>query len=130
MSSPKLTRLRPRPKTLHVSQGRSVLETDVDGLIPPDSAYGFFVHETRLLSRYQYVIDDIAPQPVAVSKVRDHSFLGYYAVLPPDRERTQRDAGSGEMEEVSQQTIELRVSRYIGGGLHEDLDVTNFTQQE
>ncbi len=125
-----MLRLRSRSKTLHVSQGRSVLETDNDGLIPPDSAYGFFVHETRLLSRYQYLIDDVAPQPVAVSNVREHSFLGYYVALPPDRARGERDTGSGEMEEVSQQTIEPRVSRYVGGGLHEDLDLTNFTQQE
>gem|GEM_PF-3886742 len=77
------------------------METHQDGLIPPDSAYGFFVNETRLLSRYEYLIDDIAPQPVAVSSVREHSFLGYYAVLPPDREPTERDGGSGGMEEIS-----------------------------
>jgi hypothetical protein len=34
------------------------------------------------------------------------------------------------MEEVSEQTIELRVTRYVGGGLHEDIDLTNFTQRE
>jgi hypothetical protein len=36
------------------AQGRSVFESDRDGLIPLDSAYGFFVHETRVLSRYEY----------------------------------------------------------------------------
>jgi glycogen debranching enzyme len=113
-----------------VSQGRSVFESDRDGLIPPDSAYGFFVHETRLLSRYDYRINDIAPQPIAVSNCREHSFLGYYVAFPPDRRQVERDLGSGEMEEVSEQTIELRVSRYVGGGFHEDLELTNFTQQQ
>ena len=127
---PYLVRLRPRPKTLHISQGRSVFECDRDGLIPPDSAYGFFVHQTRLLSRYEYLINDAPPQPIVASNVREHSFLGYYVTFPPDREQGEKDLGSGEMEEVSEHTVELRVSRYVGGGLHEDLDLTNFTQQE
>src|SRR5205814_1834891 len=129
-ADPYLVRLRPRPKTLHISQGRSVFESDSDGLIPSDSAYGFFVHEARVLSRYEYRINEIALRPIAVSSVREHSFLGYYVVFPPERSLTEKDLGSGEMEEVSEQTIELRVSRYVGGGLHEHLDLTNFTQQE
>ena len=129
-ADPYLVRLRPRPKTLHISQGRSVFESDSDGLIPSDSAYGFFVHEARVLSRYEYRINEIALRPIAVSSVREHSFLGYYVVFPPERSLTEKDLGSGEMEEVSEQTVELRVSRYVGGGLHEDLDLTNFTQQE
>lgn len=127
---PYLIRLRPRPETLHISQGRSIFESDRDGFIPPDSAYGFFVHEARLLSRYEYLINETPPQPIAASNVREHSFLGYYVIFPPDRTREETDLGSGEMEEVSEQAIELRVSRYVGGGFHEDLDLTNFTQQE
>src|SRR5437764_3445144 len=129
-AGPYLVRLRPRPKTLHISQGRSVFESDSDGLIASDSAYGFFVHEARVLSRYEYRINEIALRPIAASSVREHSFLGYYVVFPPERSLTEKDLGSGEMEEVSEQTVELRVSRYVGGGLHEDLDLRNFTQQE
>jgi glycogen debranching enzyme len=99
-------------------------------LIPAESAYGFFVHETRLLSRYEYLINGIPPQPIAASNVREHSFLGYYVAVPPDRAQGERGAGSGEMGEVSEQTIELRISRYVGGGYHEDLDITNFTRKQ
>lgn len=127
---PYLIRLRPRRETLHISQGRSIFESDRDGLIPPDSAYGFFVHETRLLSRYEYLINDTPPRSIALSNVRDHTFLGYYAIFPPDRTPEETDLGSGEMEEVSEQTVELRVSRQVGGNFHEDLDLTNFTQQD
>jgi len=125
-----LIRLRPRPKTLHISQGRSVFEADVDGLIPGNSGYGFYVHETRLLAKYTYLIDNTAPQPIAVSNVRQYSSLGYYAMFPPDREKGEKDMGSGEMEEVSEQTLELRVARYVSGGLHEDINLANFTQKE
>src|SRR5712675_956259 len=86
-----LIRLRPRPKTLHISQGRSVFEADVDGLIPGNSGYGFYVHETRLLAKYTYLIDNTAPQPIAVSNVRQYSSLGYYAMFPPDREKGEKD---------------------------------------
>src|SRR6267378_5239895 len=125
-----LIRLRPRPKTLHLSQGRSVFEADEDGLIPEGSGYGFYVHETRLLSKYIYLINNAPLQPIVISNVRQHSFLGYYAMFPPGQEKGEKDMGSGEMEEISEQTIELRISRYIGGGLHEDIDLTNFTQKE
>ena len=33
------------------------------------------------------------------------------------------------MEESSEETIELKVSRTVGLGVHEDIDITNFTQQ-
>lgn len=128
--SPHLIRLTPRPNTLNISQGRSVFEANRDGVVPADSGYGFFVHETRLLSRYEYLINGIPPQTIEASNVRQNSFLAYYVAFPPDRQRAQTDGGSGEMEDVSQHTIELRVARYVGDGLHEDLDVTNFTQEE
>ena len=31
---------------------------------------------------------------------------------------------------MAQQPIELRVSRFIGDGMHEDLALTNFTQEK
>jgi glycogen debranching enzyme len=53
--------------------------------------------------------------------------MGYYIEVPPGVRNT-ADAGSGHMEQASEQTLELRVSRYVGPGLHEDLDLTNFSQ--
>jgi len=35
-----------------------------------------------------------------------------------------------EPTKAAQHTLELRISRFVGGGMHEDLDLTNFTQQE
>ena len=90
---------------------------------------GLFVHETRLLSRYRYLIDGISPQPVALSNVAQHTWLGYYIQLPPGLGPSEPDQGSGQVPEASQQTLELRLSRYVGGGLHEDVDLTNFTQR-
>src|SRR5262249_53220568 len=92
-----LARITPRPKTIYCSQGRSVLATNLDGLIGDFPRHGLFVGETRLLSRYRYLVDGKAPQTVAVSNVEQHSWLGYYISLAPGAKQ-QPDTGSGEME--------------------------------
>jgi hypothetical protein len=123
-----LARIRPRPKTIYSSQGRAVLATDLDGLIGAFPRHGLFVGETRLLSLYRYLVDGKAPQRVAASNVEQHSWLGYY-ISPAPGEDWKEDTGSGEMEESSEETIELKVSRTVGLGVHEDIDFTNFAQK-
>ncbi|HEV2762916.1 MAG TPA: glycogen debranching N-terminal domain-containing protein, partial [Pyrinomonadaceae bacterium] len=123
-----LVRLRPRGDTLYASQGRTVLATDRDGFISGGADHGLLVHQTRLLSLYRYLINGGAWRPVALSNVEQHTWLGYYIALPPGVEQ-ERDRGSGQMETVSEKTLELRLSRYVGEGLHEDVDITNFTQE-
>jgi len=123
-----LAKISPRPKTIYCSQGRAVLATDLDGLIQDFPRHGLFVGETRLLSRYQYFVDGKVPQTVAVSNVEQHSWLGYYISSAPGA-KWRKDTGSGEMEESSEETIELKVSRTVGLGVHEDIDFTNFTQR-
>lgn len=121
-----LAKIIPRPKTIYCSQGRAVLATNLDGLIGDFPRHGLFVGETRLLSRYRYFVDGTVPQTVAVSNVEQHSWLGYY-ISPAPGTKWKPDTGSGEMEESSEETIELKVSRTVGLGIHEDIDFTNFT---
>ncbi len=104
------------------------MATDLDGLIGGFPRHGLFVGETRLLSRYRYFVDGKVPQTVAVSNVEQHSWLGYY-ISPAPGAHWKQDTGSGEMEESSEETIELKVSRTVGLGVHEDIDFTNYTQQ-
>jgi glycogen debranching enzyme len=125
----RLVRLRPRDDTLHVGQSRTVLATERNGFINNGPEHGLFVHETRLLSRYRHLIDGKLPMPVALSNIEQHSWLGYYIILPPGIEVGARDQGSGQMREETQQTLEMRLSRYVGDGIHEDVDLTNFSQQ-
>ena len=121
--------LRPRNDTFNVSQGRTVLATQRDGFIEAGIDHGLFVHQTRLLSRYRYLIDGNPPVPVALSNIEQHSGLAYYITLPPGVETGEPDQGSGQMKGVSQQSLELRISRYAGKGVHEDIDLTNFTRE-
>jgi len=123
-----LVRLRPRDDTRYVSQGRTVLATERDGFIDDGGQFGLFVHETRLLSRYRYTVDGEPPAAVALSNVAQHSWLGYYARLAPGVDPGPPDEGSGLMDAATEQTLELRLSRYVGLGVHEDVDLTNFAR--
>ncbi len=108
----------------HVGQGGSVLTTGLDGFVTAEE-HGFFVWETRLVSRYRWLVDGLPPLEVAVSNVAQHSSLGYYLVHHPEPER----GGDGmPRATIAQQAVELRLSRSVGGGLHEDVDLTNFTR--
>ncbi len=122
-------RLHPREGSFEVSQGRSVLSTNLNGFILPDTARGLFVHQTRMLSQYRWLIEDTEPLPVALSNIEQHSWLGYYIQSPHSLSRGKHDRGSGEMANVSERSLELRLSRSLGFGLHEDVDLTNFTQR-
>ena len=106
-----------------------MLSTNLNGFVIRDSSDGLFIHQTRMLSRYRWLIDDKEPIAVALSNVQQHSWLGYYIQLPRSLKPGPQDRGSGEMAEVSERSLELRLSRSVGFGVHEDVDVTNFTQE-
>ncbi|HUP61053.1 MAG TPA: glycogen debranching N-terminal domain-containing protein [Thermoanaerobaculia bacterium] len=123
-----LTRIRARPTTLYISHGRTVLATGRDGMIAPGSTNGLFVYETRLIRTLRYFIDDALPAPNVLSNVEQHSFLGYYLAAAPGVDAGDADRGSGMVPPESRQPLELRVSRFAGDGLHEDIDLTNFAK--
>lgn len=87
------------------------------------------MHETRMLSCYRYLINGESPTPVALSNAQQYSWLGYYVIKTPGVKVTQPDTGSGLVDPASENTIELRLSRYAGGGMHEDVDLTNYSLQ-
>jgi glycogen debranching enzyme len=103
-----------------------VLATDEDGVVAPKLDRGLFVEETRVLSRYRHLIDGAAPQLVAASNVAQRSWLGYFIAAAPGGEP---DDGRDPISAAAQETVELRLSRYVGGGLHEDIDVSNFARR-
>jgi glycogen debranching enzyme len=122
-----LVRLRPRDDTVYLSQGRTVLACDRDGFIRGGADHGLFAHQTRLLARYRYLINGEEPEPVAAANVEQHSWLGYYICLSPDADQRMIQGALGPGQEQAEQTVELRLSRTVGEGMHEDVDLTNFT---
>jgi glycogen debranching enzyme len=99
------------------------MATSPDGFILKHPEHGLWVYQSRMLSRYRWLIDGNAPMLAGNSNIQQHSWLGYYIASPPDVKNTGFDESN-----PAQQSIELRLSRRVGPGLHEDVDVTNFTQ--
>ena len=124
-----MVRLHPREDSFEVSQGRTVLSTNIHGFIMADGSNGLFVHQTRMLSRYRWLLDGMEPLAVALSNVEQHSWLGYYIQAPHSLAEGAQDRGSGEMENVSERSVELRLSRTVGWGVHEDIDLTNYAER-
>ena len=51
--------------------------------------------------------------------------MGYYIACAP----ALREGGEdGDVRQAAQQALELRITRVVGEGLHEDLDISNHTQ--
>ncbi|MFP4600526.1 MAG: glycogen debranching N-terminal domain-containing protein [Persicimonas sp.] len=121
-------RLRPRADQIYISQGRTVWTANEDGVIEGGRS-GLFVHETRMLSRHRVTVDGAQPHPVALSKVKQHAWMGYYIFAPPELDGDSQDMGSGLMEQMSEQSVEVRISRFVGTSVHEDLDLTNYASQ-
>ncbi len=123
--STSLVALRPRFDTRYVSRNRTVLAVGENGFIEGSGEVGLFVHETRLVSRLRYLVDGTAPRPVALSNVEQHSWLGYYVHLPPGGEEPRNSRHALEL--ASQHSLELRLARVVGDGMHEDVELTNFS---
>lgn len=126
---PELARIRPRPFTTHISRGRSVLATRLDGTVDGDPDHGFFVHETRLLSKWSYFIDGQRPAANAFAPLTQNRWLGYYLVAAPGVTPPPADEGSGQVPAESQNALELRVTRTIDDGIHEEIDLTNYSME-
>jgi len=122
---PGLVHLRVRDDARFVGHGDTVLAMQRDGWIGGGADQGLFVHETRLLSLYRCTIGRRAPLPVVVSNVRQDSWLGYYIVPVPGSEQDEQTFA----QKAAQDALELRVSRIVGEGMHEDLDIANYSQQ-
>jgi hypothetical protein len=106
-----------------------VLATGRDGFVKCGAQHGLYAYQTRLLSRYRFLVEGEEPHPAALSNIEQNSWLGYYIALAPGVDPGPPDQGSGLMRPETEQSLELRVSRYVGAGVHEDLDLTNFTPQ-
>ena len=130
METDDLVHIRPWDDLLFLSRDRTVLATERDGFFDGGPGRGLFVHQTRLLSRYRPLVDGRPPKPVALSNVSQHRWLGYYVAFPPGEDPGERDRGSGHMEPVSEQTLELRVARTVGGGLREEISLANYSRQD
>src|SRR5947208_2908181 len=120
--------LRVYPDLLFAYHGHSLLVTDRQGNIA-SGLQGLYEHDVRLLSSWRLLVNGRPPRLDAISAVDSHSTLAYY-VAPPTPDSSGQSDGAGSLEHEKDRQVVIRVARFVGQGLHEDVEVTNHGETE
>ena len=118
-----LIRITPRSPTRYLSRARTALATGDDGFISGKGQQGLWCYQTRILSRYRWRINGKPPEMSANSAIEQHWWLGYYIAPPANCKKTETHEC-----DPAQQTIELKLTRVVGNGFWEKVELTNYTQ--
>ncbi len=101
--------------TLHVAD--EVLVCDRDATMPPGTERGYIVRDTRLVSGYRISLG--GSPPVLLKGASAEPFAARFEFTNPTLV-----TAWGQIEASA---LHLRVDRIIGGGVHEDYEVTNYS---
>ena len=107
------------PPVITINHGSTFLVTDQRGEIDPGGEQGLFAGDTRFVSFYQFYINGQSWQLLSSSAISYYAERIYFTNPPV----TTKDG------EIRQRVVGLTVTRTVGEGLHEDLDVTNYGLQ-
>ena len=104
------------PPLLTINQGQTVLASEPSGEINPGTDKGLYFLDTRLISAYQFFANGVPFDLLNAGSVF------YYA------SRAFLTNADFETEDgpVAARSIGMVLSRTVGGGLHEDFDITNY----
>ena len=113
-------RVQVGPPQIAIHQGQTVLVTDTDGQVAWPSDKGLYFLDTRVISAWAIYANGQGWDLLNGGAV---TFFSSRVFLANQGFETQDGA-------VPPRTLELIVSRSLSGGLHEDLDLTNYGQKE
>lgn len=117
-----------RPGILfYVSRNRTVLATARDGFVHGSGEEGLFVCQTRILSKHRYKVNGKSPEAVGISNLEEHSQIAYYVVESPTADETLFKGALGPGGRAATEAIELRLMRFTGDGLAEEVELRNHT---
>ena len=108
--------LRVYPDLVFSYHQHTLLLLDRDGMIR-EGLHGLYEHDLRLLSRERLLVNGRPPRLDAFTPVAAHSTLGYYycpATVAVDTKDPESD-----------RQIVLRIARFVGQGMYEEVEVTN-----
>ncbi len=108
------------PSTVTINRDDRVLVCQADGRIEGASEEGFFARDTRFVSGWQLFIN--GRQPVLLNS----SPVQFYSA----RFEFTNDAMLDTVGPIDRQCMSIRLDRTVAGGIHEDLDITNFARRE
>ena len=103
------------PPQVAIHSGNAVLITAPDGQIAWPTEMGLYSYDTRLISAWSLYANG-AEWELLNSGTPTYDLARIYLTNRPF---------STETGEIAERTLSLVVSRRIGGGVHEDLDLTN-----
>ncbi len=103
------------PPQIAIHYGEAVLLTELDGQINWPGEKGLYWNDTRLISTWSIYANGESWTLLNGGAVRHYEALSFL---------TNRGIKT-EDGEIPARTLALVISRAIGGGLHEDLDITN-----
>lgn len=112
-----------RPDELTAYRGHSVLILDGRGRLA-SGIEGLYFRRTRFLSRCVLQVEGAEPDFVSANAVEPHSLISYHLARSPTGEAAgppNQDGGG----EIANKAIEILVNRFVGGGLRQDVHVTN-----
>ncbi|MGC1870377.1 MAG: glycogen debranching N-terminal domain-containing protein [Acidobacteriaceae bacterium] len=119
-----LIQIRPRVTTTHLSRGRTAFVSKHNGEVEQDRAkQGLYIYNTRVLSKYCWRMNSKTPKFSCASNIGQSTWIGYYIRAPVNCKETPPEECNPLRE-----TLELRLKRSVGEGMHEDVHVTNHTQ--
>jgi glycogen debranching enzyme len=108
-------KVRVGPPQVSIHQGQTVLVSEPDGRISWPSENGLYFRDTRVISSWAIYANG-EPWDLlnggAITHYASRSYLVNRRIPTPDGI-------------IPQRTLGLVISRSIGGGMHEDLDITN-----
>src|SRR6266545_3716654 len=105
------------PPVLTINQGSTFMVTHQGGGISADSEEGVFASDTRFLSHWAIYANGATWQRLTSAPT------SYYS----EQVHLTNRAFNTEDGPVPEGTLELTIGRSVGEGIHEDLDVTNYS---
>lgn len=104
------------PTQLAIHHGQTVFVCEPNGEVSPPSDYGFYFRDTRLISSWKIYANG------ENWELLNSGSITYFAhrVYLTNREILTEDG------EIAARTLGLVLSRSLGDGLHEDIDLTNY----
>jgi glycogen debranching enzyme len=107
------------PAAITIHSDDEVLVCDLDAKMSSNKEQGYFAADTRFVSGYRLKLGRVAP--VLLNSAAVSASSARFEFTNPELP-TQNGTLPGE-------TLHLRLDRAIGHGLHEDYDVTNYSQR-
>jgi glycogen debranching enzyme len=104
------------PSTVTINRDDRVLVCQPDGRLDPAAEQGFFARDTRFVSGWELLINGRPPLLLNSSSIEFYS-----ARFEFTNDALLDDAGP-----LARHSLSIRVDRTVAGGVHEDLDITNY----